>query len=293
MNALIYPQHELFEPYRELAERSPLALIQIGDEVEIRFTPVFIPSSIQFYFFGQPDATISDPSQRADWFWYRQGGLNTLSHLKTWPGRINNNGLRLGFGAHHYPYLGLNAYETIGFGAGTLRPRIQTFGGFRTHLEKEESGSGKAAQIGSRAAKKIGYLIQDLKSTPEGWQPTNIVYQSSNVVMPEVVGELQQLYARRDDKALQEAYVKQLLRVCTKVPIEIQHSPGLCQPGINTTPLVAPLSFQYVETSYAIAHLQHLENGFYDEFPKTRSGLIERVEDLLSRIIFDTYPIIR
>lgn len=111
--------------------------------------------------------------------------------------------------------------------------------------------------------------------------------------MPEVFGELRQLYARRDEKDLQDAYLEQLVRCCTKTEFEVTYPPGLSRPGTNTTVLYAPPGLKDMWASYAAAHLEHLNNGFYRELPKTRSQLIERVEDLLSRISIDSSPVFR
>ncbi|MBI2588976.1 hypothetical protein HYW35_02110 [Candidatus Saccharibacteria bacterium] len=287
----IYPSHPIFEPYRELAEAAELKVtVDVargigkptchGSQVVVEYEQVDVPYGLAFGRYGwnlknAPEWTYETDAVRKQ-FWRQNGGINTLSSYKLWPKSYVNEGQRImstaGYFAGHTP----QANEIIAHGVGTLRPVQREHKGFRSALGET------AVRVDSRDVQRLGVYIVDVDTDRNGeWVSAPIALESTNLVMPEILGELAQLQARRDEADFIDAYFSDLLDTFKPVPVLSAAFEGEA----------APASIAHLKPAWRIAHQNHLQTGLWSALPRDSSELLDRVDELVDRITIDTDPI--
>lgn len=279
---LIYPNHPNFEPYRALARatelvvaydtshyRAPTASVVVHPE-RIHYEHVAVQDNTAF---GH-DACMIVPTAGGVSFWYENGGINTLSFYKIWPHGYVNEGRRIAAQLDSPRNDGAQAYEALAFGVGVLRPFRVEGKGFSSFLGET------VRRVDSRQLRRIGICIVDMNS---GWDGSNwtggssYALESTNLIMPDTFGELQQLHERKGEKTFMNAYLRDM-QEATKY-----------QPTVDGD--LAPQCLNGVRPLWRAAHLTHINSGIWREAPTDVYELNDRVEELLGRIVVDEDPI--
>lgn len=294
-SVFIYPQHPIFEPYRELAETTELAVaIDVdngigeptfhGDRVEVRYPECDVSYDLAYGWQGwslanAPDWSLDSEEIRRS-FWRDSGGINTLSFYKKFPGLYINEGLR----AQRWYCDGRvpQANEIIAHGVGVLRPRRAELRGFAKIVE----GKPFAKRIESKGILCLGTYIVDVDDSRGGeWVSAPCAYESTNLVMPEVLGELRQLQERRDETDFINAYFRDLLETFRPTDVPSYQS--------DFTSETAPACIAGIKKAWRIAHQNHLQTGLWQNLPCDEVELLDRVDELVDRIVVDVDPVER
>lgn len=286
--SFIYPSHPNFEPYLEIAETSELRVTvdrdsRIGNSacrnVVVEYDRVDVPYALAFghrdwNFSNAPDWTLKEGAAAA-YFWEKNGGIDTLSSYKLWPAAYVNKGQRIMSPLSLFEGRTPQANEIIAHGVGTLRPRRGKHDGFRTFL------GDIATRVDSRFVARTGTYIVDIDVSRNGaWTTAPAALESTNLVMPEVLGELRQLQARRSETGFIDAYLRDLQETFRPMPV-------FPKVGSET----APQCIFDIRRSWRMAHQNHLRTGLWWELPRDSGELLDRVDELVDRIVIDTNPI--
>lgn len=289
--SFVYPRHPNFEPYRELAETAELkVLVDMmrgigkttchGSRVVVEYEQVDVPYDLAFGHWGwnlknAPEWTREHDAVRKQ-FWGQNGGINTLSSYKLWPESYVNQGERIMSTASLFAGRTPQANEIIAHGVGTLRPVRGEHNGFRSVLG--ETG----VRVDSRDVQRLGVYIVVVDVDRNGeWVPAPMALESTNLAMPEIVGELKQLQARRDEADFINSYFRDLIDTFKPVPVYSATFEGES----------APASIAYLKRAWRIAHQNHLQTGLWSELPRDSSELLDRVDEIIDRVTIDTDPI--
>jgi hypothetical protein len=296
----VYPQHRLYEPYRELARSAELKVNDYdtpghdGRTQDVRYT--WVPVTVELAYardlpYMKPkhlERVEKDIEERTTYFWHRGGGVNTISESKRWPEDFTNEGYRLhrrdtntwGDDSPH-------ANELIAFGVGLMRPlkpRAKAFDAALARYVGEEAIAGRADS--SLVERGMTHIVTIDAHNGTEWTHAPFALETTNLIMPEVLGELQQLLERIDDTAFLEAYLYDLLKTCT--PVEIDLSNLLPKRDDEPSRVVVPPSLGYsMKHSWRTAHMGHIGQGIWDTPPTTVRELRNRINYLIDAIIID------
>jgi hypothetical protein len=293
----VYPQHPNYEPYRELARTAELTVNDYtapdhfdGRTQDVRYA--WAPVSVELAYPGDVaymkpkhlNRAEKDIEGRTTWFWHRAGGINTLAHYKRWPEGFTNEGYRLthsttGTWGDDSP----QANELIAFGVGLLRPLKPRVKGFDTAVARFDGEEAVVGRAGSLLAKRgMAHIVTIGAEKESKWTNAPFALESTNLITPEVIGELQQLLERINDTTFLEAYLKDLLVTCTPVDIELD---GLDNELTHIH--VQPSLGHGTKHSWREAYVGHIGQGIWDSPPLNVSELRYRINYLIDAIIID------
>lgn len=274
----VYPEHPNFQPFLDLAETTELTIIK-GGYLAYRHAdvPYALTSSaaIDSKLGGTPLAVQIRYSKQAkitEDFWGMNGGLDTLSFYKNWPDNYVNDGYRVQR-AMHWGDTPL-ANELITYGVGVLRPRKPERKGMWGFLAQP------ACRVDSLQRQTLGTYIVDYVG---GNGSKSHALESTNLVMPETLGELRQLQARRGETDLLQAYLTDMQD--TVRPRKVYSNDG------PANPLPAPESIGRRKWRWREAHRAHINSGLWSDPPADINELMDRIEELLARVIIDSKPV--
>ena len=297
----VYPQHSLYEPYRELARSAELKVNDYGVPIrdngrtqDVRYT--WVPVSVELAYahdlpYMQPKhlkRAEDDIEGRTTYFWHQGGGVNTISSRKRWPGGFTNEGYRLKRkDTNTWGDDSPQANELISFGVGLMRPLKSRLKGFDVALAQFEGVEPVAERADSPLIERgMTHIVTIDAHNGNEWTEAPFALESTNLIMPEVLGELQQLLERIDDTAFLEAYLYDLLITCTPVELDLSH----LLPKVDNEPskVFVPPSLGYsLKHSWRTAHMRHIEQGIWDTPPTNVSELRYRINYLIDAIIID------
>ena len=95
-------------------------------------------------------------------------------------------------------------------------------------------------------------------------------YESTNLILADTYGELEQLHNRRHENKFLEKYLKQLNYTAKFYQFYGSEIPQM---------------FESIDKPLALSWLKHIENGKWDEPPKSVKELLERLDYLLEKTI--------
>jgi hypothetical protein len=201
-----------------------------------------------------------------DSFWEDNGSINTLSFYKQWPDGYVNDGQRINRLSQSSSPNCAQANEIIAYGVGTLRPFRVEGKGLSSFLCET------VRRVDSMRLRRLGTYIVD---APLG-DPHAL--ESTNIVMPEVIGELRQLADRKEEADFLDAYLRDMQ--ATLAPVRFK----------NTTES-EPRSLMQMRPRWREAHKLHLTTGIWNEPPKDTAEMVDRMEEVLERIVVDDSPV--
>lgn len=275
----VYPQHPNFEPYRQLAESTELQIVRGAatrmtawssryPTPEVRYERVAVPFQLAFYGYDFNEQTAPqwtrEEGVQSRSFWDGNAGLDSLSVVKSWPAGYVNNGIKLTRGGNTTGDLP-QANEIIAFGVGALRPfKVEGLGLSKIYPET-------VRRVDSGKRRKLATYIADISSLRgDAYVRVPHALESTNLVMPETLGELYQLSSRRDEKNFTAAYLRDL--------------------RLTTTPAM-PGGSSELQPLWQTACLAHLRSGQWQQPPADVSELLDRVDQLLETIYIDEHPL--
>lgn len=332
VKGLVYPAHELFEPYHKLARDVPLKQFrhgygkgEPGVHHDISLDTIGFETLVKLGYAGEgwTVATMPNwvtPDHALEAFW-RNFALTTIHSqknltpyiLRDGSPRIFNHGLRIGrWGGQvgHTP----TAYEMLAYGTGTLfdaskgprgihfdpktGERLLTLGEFSAQnpkegtmlkellgvLDEDDEKPNEYFRIGSELCTSVTdqYEVDDVNDDP-------MFLETKPLVMPEVLGELEQLQSRRKNTKLLNAYLLDLQGIFKLEDYRRQS----WEKKDQNFQVPAALNNFPMKTKWCKAYTGHLQSGMYKELPQDIDDLRARVERLLSLITIDTAPILQ
>ncbi len=293
----VYAAHPALEPYRVLARDSmihtdmfyisPSEISTLPDTSRRPFPQAYHdidPSSLAPDMVVAPDyrghyhidTSDFEPEELTDGF-LANGGLNTLSGLKVWPGGLVNDGWRLTrpTAEEHE----VQAAEMLASGAGTLQPRT-----IRPTPKAMERGQYRAGRVVSRLAKVTGTYLGDLERLPDG-RIRPLVLESTTAVSPEVVGTIQQIVERADEANFLSGLAAYVSDVATS------RQWGFGGSGQQRLEIAASTDTKFPASQAAMRG--HLATGVWQQPPRDGRELLDRAERILDALVIDTDPYVK
>lgn len=297
----VYPQHPLYEPYRDLARSSELRVINFdtpsrydGRTQDVRYT--WLPVSVElayprdFPYMDSKDLKRAekDTEGRTAYFWHRAGGVNTTSGSKQWPEGFTGEGYHLKRkDTNTWGDDSPQANELIAFGTGLLRPLKPRLKGFDTALAEFAGEKTFVTRADSALAERgMTHIVTLDAHNGTEWTEAPFALESTNLITPEVLGELEQLLERIDDTAFLEAYLYDLLKTCTPIEVDLSHI--LPKDDSEPDTIVVPPSMASIKRSWRDAYTRHMQQGIWDAPPTTVTELRNRINYLIDAIIIDS-----
>jgi len=245
MGKFVYLVNEQHSPYRELTRE-----IELSTEFcNVIYNPD-AKISLEIFRDEKACAETLTKAQLNKFFFGEGAGLNLCSP------RIVSRGIKY---AGNRMHKGFNGYypvasERIIYGIGLFR-NART----EQSLYQALLGIPPEPLIDSSSVERVVYY-ERRKADPErltfkehNW------YESTNIILADEYGELEQLFKRKNETLLMDRYLEDLQELPTKrIPINI--------PSYNL----------------------HLKRGLWQEPPKNRTEMIERIELILDNIYTDT-----
>ncbi len=299
--SFVYPRHHLFEPYRELARSSELQVIDLdtpsrhdGRTQDVRYTWVPVsaemayPEGLPFKKAKNLDRARKDMEEWTTFFWHTTGGVNTTSHRKHWPGSFTSEGYHLQRrDTNTWGDDSPQANELIAFGVGLLRPLKPKASDFEAAFSRSLGEKALASRADSPLVERgMTHIVTRDAHNGEEWTQAPYALETTNMITPEVLGELEQLLERIDDTAFLEAYLQDLLLTCT--PIEVDLSRLLPKDDDEPDSIVVPPSLASMKHSWRTARMRHMGQGIWESPPVTVNELRSRVNYLIDSIIIDS-----
>ena len=206
------------------------------------------------------------------------GGIN-LCHSYIRVRGIREGGFRLA--RHSKDYDGPTALEIISWGVGIFR---------ENKTEQDTSyvkvtGETPLPKINSNYLKTIQHHLiptEDYETDDNGDYTEEIVksvkrFESTNLILADSYGELEQLRSRTEDKDFLKKYLKQLRRTT-----EFVQYPNL--------DFEAPKGILEASPKLTNAWTEHIKNGLWANPPESIDELLERISFLLENTLVDENP---
>ncbi|MEO6761439.1 MAG: hypothetical protein ABI220_03625 [Candidatus Saccharimonadales bacterium] len=288
----IYPNHPNFVPFLELAQSTEMisnrgVVTYRHADVPLALTPsAYIDLEMLQYLDPtarkRVEARQNNQNEINEDFWYRYGGLDTLSPRKMWPDGYVNNGFRVQrqMSWSDTP----TAQEIITYGVGTLRPQKPQHNGMRSFLAEA------ARRVDSRRRQTFAtYIVNIDHHNGVEWTGRPYALESTNLVMPETLGELRQLADRRQELDFIRDYLADLQATVKPVAIPI-YTDGVTDVDTGDKSPV-PQSIADRQWRWREAHRAHIGAGLWTTPPVDNVELTDRVDQLLEKTIIDYNPI--
>ncbi len=276
MNQFVFPEHPKHAPYRILTKDFDML---IGNGNIVRHHPTPVAAEIVFPE-GTPAWVLSQKDVEG-WF-FSNGGVNLCNeYLYHDPRHIRPGGIRLRRGVHPMWSSVAQAFEILTYGVGILRP-VQTRqeGGLSCML-----GLPALPKVGSKYARvELYHLLQWMDELNPGtpWLLTKEMFESTNMVLADTYGELEQLMRRCKDVSFLEMYLKDLKYSTTFRP-HFVYDPR--------EEMMMPDFLMDRPRGVVQTWLNHINTGCWDGAPDTIEELLERTEYVLSVTIIDPTPL--
>lgn len=275
--AFVYPAHRFHVPYRQLARDHDMAF----DNSVLFHKPRNVSASIVFPDYaalgGKPQFMKSQEAIDR-WFWHH-GGVNLCYSALDIERGIRPGGPRLRSPVHSVYSSVAQAFESIGFGVGLFRD-AQT-----------RQRPGFCCMIGTPALPKVVSVHQTVllhhnlffrgANTKLPGIVDRKIYESTNLILADSYGELEQIMRRRHELSFLNAYLKELLRSA---------SYRRDSDSRLFTRLRCPAFIDDYGDEIIRAWLKHITLGIWKELPKTVAELIERAAYLLENTLIDDNP---
>jgi hypothetical protein len=277
----VYPAHGKHVPYREITRENDLGgrngyHYYKPEHIDIR---VALPAILANSDLDDIQWLPKNPWERQNYvdqyFIQENGGVNLCAGEMRVRG-IREGGFRLLEHARDYEFP--RAFEPLTWGVGTFRE-------FRTGQDTpfmKCMGEAPLPKIGSRHMKILGRQvlpIGDYDDNNENWIVTPEMFESTNLILADSYGELEQLDRRRGEREFLESYLAHLKKSTEFVKPHLgnEHS--------------SPKGIQYFDKPYVNGWLNHIGLGVWEQPPDSPKGLLERVDFLLENTFIDENPI--
>jgi len=279
----VYPELEEHKPYRSITRDTPLT--DYGPTY-LEFCPKNVDPRVAL---GEHYADMSldeikwipkNPKKRHqfidDWFIGENGGVNLCSG-DIIVREISHGGFRLS--GHCRDYSGPTALEIIAWGVGVFRKT-------KTEQETSYAKATDADPMPKVVSEHLRVLqhhlvpIEDLEVDEQGnyidEEAMRIdIYESTNLILADSYGELEQLKRRSREKEFLHKYLTVLQNTAEFVQ---RGSGGVARGMIQFYPPIAE------------AWVNHIKNGIWKEPPKSIRELSDRVKFLLENTQIDNNP---
>jgi len=191
---------------------------------------------------------------------------------------MREGGMRLS--RHCSDYDGPTALEPLAWGVGVFRASKTEQD---TSYMKVTGGSPYPKVISPHMVVNLYHLIsvEHLVGDDEGegwtddYVTETVPYESTNLILADSYGELEQLRRRKNDQEFLNKYLAQLKDTANFVEVcGVEGPSGIVEQG----------------SDYSGAWLDHIKNGIWKAPPDSTSELSERVDYLLENTIVDRTP---
>lgn len=265
MKKFVYPEHKSHAAYREITRENDLP-----SKGSVYYIPQNVKPEVAF---PQGIPNFVKTQNQIDHMFMNEAGINLCYYYIEGVMKILSGGFRLS--RHCHDRSGPVAHEPISWGIGVFRPVRTEQSAYQSML-----GFKPFPKISSKATKVLKYQLLDsgAKKDPQRpWLQTKTLYETTNIILADSYGELEQLFRRRNDSQFLRNYLR-----------DLQENTEFKTISAN---LFAPAGMNYYSSLFVNGWLNHIKLGLWKEPPKTKKELIERVGFLLEETIVDRNPI--
>lgn len=277
MENFVYPAYTLHSPYRTLTRDHNMVVIN----GHIWHKPRGVLPQIVFpeeRFGTVPEW--ADTQEKVDSWFLQHGGINLCNPYLKGDRHMRPGGFRLCLGVHPTYSSVAQAYELLSFGVGILRP-VQT----RQNRGLDcMFGIPALPKISSKHMKVLLYHIvayDEKKDSERPWIVTKESYESTNLILADSFGELEQLKRRRNDEEFLQAYLRDMQEVTT---FREKNS------AFDNNKLMCPEAFHMHTDESIRVWLNHVQLGKWRAPPGSIDELSTRIDFLLANTVIDEKP---
>jgi hypothetical protein len=258
-NTFVYPAHHTHAPYRMLTRETELVTSSFMGNPDINFSlnPFEILKALGYASDKErSDLILSEMS--AQRIIEETGGLNLCSK------KIERRGLRTGgirLGSCSGEVITPTAFEVLAFGTGVLRERFVPYRIFISNTECKEAGPKITSERSRTIVSHIAFN--------EGRAERN-TYDSTNEILADTYGELEQLANRRGDEVFLSQYIEKMRET------------------VNSVFEIPSDERQFILPGYPAAWFEHIRLGrIWERLPEDTDDLLVRVDFLLANTLID------
>ena len=262
----VYPEFSPHKPYRELTKTKEIVVETSRDGQQyVYYDLKNIPESVVFPD-GTPDFAKNSQAQTDSWF-VRTCGINLANYYRMAAYGFPSEGFRMERHPHDSRFP--TALEVLTYGIGLLRYKKTPIGGFYYLLG---AGIPRLAPHGEQVI--MTHVVPGHQSdTERPWMEERFVFDSTNILLADSYGEIEQLYDRKSDRKFMEAYLDYLTG--------------------ETGPAPKIPQFLKYRGLFTGTWMTHSTRGIWNELPSTTDELVRRVEFILENTEIDANPNIR
>lgn len=281
-----YPEYLPHVPYRVLTRDQDMVLrhilrADVDQGIVLRNGVVFhkpknVPAHVVF-----PSGTPSFISNQEgiDSYFMSHGGINLCNWYIYHNRGIRSGGIRLRNDVHPEHSSVAQAFEPLCFGVGVFRPAgTRQEGGLDCVLGNPALPKVNSRYIGILLSQIVPYGLKEDARIP--WMVAKEVYETTNLILADSYGELEQLLRRKNDEKFLEAYLNDMRDTAEIIELKLMTPQGL-------TTIAGPRGMATLNEHVIAAWMNHIKCGIWSGPPSGIPELMERVVFLLENTVVD------